>query len=323
MNNIFFFQTQQILDSSSIFDQLKQQNIFFSYFQVDQKYYLFFYSQKSIDIHFLYQSVDVIQELDSKQRKIRSFRGFFLYALEILENGKNYEILETNLQPFFWRKVKNIIRQNKKAALQEFLFGSQESIASTEIQNDLKDKIESLENQVNSLQQKVIQLEAKFMAVERNSKYALSDILGAPRETKNIHQGDSTLKNEKSLQSANLLSNDSKVNLEVKEPRHPISESLSEASKIPLKPLSITQQYNIPSNQKKGLNEPNFITFGKISEDEKIEIIKTGFQLQAESKISFKKYYESTDPYSLFQLKGYNIKYETIRRTKLYQSLKE
>jgi hypothetical protein len=157
----------------------------------------------------------------------------------------------------------------------------------------LKDKIESLENQVNSLQQKVIQLEAKFMAVERNSKYALSDILGAPRETKNIHQGDSTLKNEKSLQSANLLSNDSKVNFEVKEPRHPISESLSEASKIPLKPLSITQQYNISSNQKKGLNEPNFITFGKISEDEKIEIIKTGFQLQAESKISFKKYYES------------------------------
>ena len=65
MKNIFFFQTQP-----SIFDQLKQQNIFFSYFQVDQKYYLFFYSQKSIDIHFLYQFVDVIQELDSKQRKI-------------------------------------------------------------------------------------------------------------------------------------------------------------------------------------------------------------------------------------------------------------
>lgn len=30
------------------------------------------------------------------------------------------------------RKVKNIIRQNKKGALQEFLFGAQESIASTE-----------------------------------------------------------------------------------------------------------------------------------------------------------------------------------------------
>jgi hypothetical protein len=126
MNNIFFFQTQQIPDSSSIFDQFKQQNIFFSYFQVDHKYYLFFYSQKSIDINFLYQSVDVIQELDSKQRKIRSFRGFFLYALEIMQMGENYEILKTNLQPFFWRKVKTIIRQNQKGALLEFLFGKAE-----------------------------------------------------------------------------------------------------------------------------------------------------------------------------------------------------
>ena len=119
-----------------------------------------------------------------------------------------------------------------------------------------------------------------------------------------------------------MLSNDSKVNLEVKEPRHPISESLSEASKITLKPLSITQQYNIPSNQKKGLNEPNFITFGKISEDEKIEIIKTGFQLNQEQKISLKEYYESTEQYSLLKLKGYSIKYETIRRTNLYKQLK-
>jgi len=40
-----------------------------------------------------------------------------------MEKGEDYEILKTNLQPFFWRKVKNIIRQNKKDALLEFLFG--------------------------------------------------------------------------------------------------------------------------------------------------------------------------------------------------------
>ena len=50
----------------------------------------------------MYQSIDVIQELDYKQRKILSLIGFFLYALEIIENGKDYQILETNLQPFFW-----------------------------------------------------------------------------------------------------------------------------------------------------------------------------------------------------------------------------
>lgn len=64
----------------------------------------------------------------------------------------------------------------------------------------------------------------------------------------------------------------------------------------------------------------NFITLGDISEQEKIEIIKTGFQLQAEDKLSLKGYYESTDPKSLVQSKGYFIKYETIRKTVLYQN---
>lgn len=124
----------------------------------------------------------MIQELDSKQRKIRSLRGFFLYPLEIMETGKGYEILETNLQPFFWRKAKNIIRQNKKAALQKFLFGSQESIPPTDIQKDLKDKIESLENQVFSLQRRIVDLETTL----ENSKYALRGTLEAPDTMKSI-----------------------------------------------------------------------------------------------------------------------------------------
>jgi hypothetical protein len=61
---------------------------------------------------------------------------------------------------------------------------------------------------------------------------------------------------------------------------------------------------------------------GKIPEQERVEIIQKGFQLQAEGKISLKKYSESTDRNSLFQLKGYSIKYESIRKNKLYQQLK-
>jgi hypothetical protein len=78
----------------------------------------------------------------------------------------------------------------------------------------------------------------------------------------------------------------------------------------------------LPFNEEKGLHAPNFITLGKISEEEKIEIIKLGFQLQAEGKISLKKYYESTNPYSLFQSKRYSMKYEAIRKTNLYKQLK-
>jgi len=78
---------------------------------------------------------------------------------------------------------------------------------------------------------------------------------------------------------------------------------------------------NVPSNIEKGFHGSNFTTLGKISEQERIEIIKTGFQRQAEGKISLKKYSETTDPDSLFQSKGYSIKYESIRRNKLYKNL--
>lgn len=123
---------------------------------MDQNYYLFFYTQKSIDIDFLYQAVDVIQELDSKKRKIRSLRGFLLYVLEIMENGKD------------------VIRQNKKGALQEFLFGLQ--LNHSDSQNDLEEKIQILQNQLNSLQQKVMDLETKI----ENQKYVRTREKAAP-----------------------------------------------------------------------------------------------------------------------------------------------
>jgi len=262
MNNIFFFQTQQILENSNLFDQLKDQKIFFSYFQVDQNYYLLVYAQKSIDINFLYQSIDVIQELDSKQRKIRSFRGFFLYALEIMENGKDDEILSTNLQPFFWRKVKNIIRQNQKAALLEFLFGKDEDQNPQSIGSS--PALEKLQNQVNFLQERVLDLENQNIVMEEK----LNMLSAAPRslkfDTSRPKEGHTTF------------------------------------------------------NQ----NDSNFLSLSQISEQEREEIIQRGFQLQNKEKISLKKYYESTDPNSLFQWKGYNIKYEAIRKNNLYKQLK-
>jgi hypothetical protein len=222
MENIFFFQTQQIHDNTNLFDQLKKQKIFYSYFKVDQNYYLFVYAQQSIDINLLYQSVEIIQELDYKQRKIRSFRGFFLYALEILENGKDYEILQTNLQPFFWRKVKNIIRQNKKSALQEFLFGkNDDSKLDNQTSNPrikiLEDQIQNLSNQVDSLQQKIIQLEHNQNILRETNLNVFSE---APKRPK--------------IDSLTL------------EQGYFESKTVLEAPRSPLKPLSGSQEYNIP-----------------------------------------------------------------------------
>jgi hypothetical protein len=337
MNNIFFFQTQEIHDNTNLFDQLKKQNIFFSYFLVDQKYYLVFYRETPIDINFISPSIHIIQELDSKQRQIRSLRGFFLYALETMGKGEDYEILNTNLQPFFWRKVKNIIRQNKKDALLQFLFGKVNSSGyshsyqgSSPTLQEMEDKITNLQSQVNSLQDRIIQLEQNQGL---NLKHPPRGTLQLPDATKSIQQDDYTLSlPETSTGSGktnmgedltkNGTQNDEIIYSAIKETDKRDSKIISEDSRIPLKTLSETQLYNITSNQEKALNQTNFITLANLSEQEKIEIIQKGFQLQSERIISLKKYYESTDPYSLFQSKGYQIKYESIRRTKLYQQFK-
>ena len=72
-----------------------------------------------------------------------------------------------------------------------------------------------------------------------------------------------------------------------------------------------------------GKDRNDFTTLSKLSEEEKAEIMQLSFQLQAEGKISLKQYYESYDKYSLSRLKGYRIKFESIRKNKLYQKLKE
>ena len=172
--------------------------------------------------------------------------------------------------------------------------------------NHLDEKIETLQNQVNSLQDRIRVLQTTL----ENSKYALSATREASNQAKSSQQDD---------YKTNFQENDD----EVIDSIYPTIKSVSEVSKSPLKTLSHSEEYNLSSNQNKAPNRSNFITLGNIPEEEKIEIIKSGFQLQAEGKISLKKYYESTDQYSLFQLKEYQIKYETIRRTKLYQQLKD
>ena len=180
--NAFFFEIQLIPDDSKIFEELKSQELFFSYIQVHQKYYLFFYSQKPIDIDRIEAFIHRIQELDTKQRKIRSLRGFFLYALEIIENENDFEILSTNLQPSFWRKLRKILRQNKKTVLLQFLFGS-DSGRGYSYQGS-SPPLEELQNQVNSLQERIVELENQNLVMEgklnmlsaasRSSKFATS-----------------------------------------------------------------------------------------------------------------------------------------------------
>ena len=82
-----------------------------------------------------------------------------MYALEIIETGKDFEVLSTNLPPFFWRKVKKFIRKNQQGVLQQFLFGFE---SASNLKIDLESKMQSLQNQMDSLQQIVIDLKSKI-----------------------------------------------------------------------------------------------------------------------------------------------------------------
>ena len=171
----------------------------------------------------------------------------------------------------------NIIRQNKKGALLEFLFGGEgtrmespngrgDNLKSSSPGLDAKiqtiqNQVDSLAQQVEKLQQKVIQLEAR---VEQNSKDLLSDTLNAPNDIKITQHDNYTLRGKKALY---LTQNEPKRSAVLSEVRNPTyqtkdiqSKSLSDAPKIDFKDSDTTQQYNHVSNQNKTLNQHNFIT---------------------------------------------------------------
>ena len=85
----FFYEIELIQDANQFFNeftQVTQQKSFFSYFKVAQNYYLFFCTEKPTPtkiLNFLYHALTIGRELDSKKRQIRSFRGLFIFALEI------------------------------------------------------------------------------------------------------------------------------------------------------------------------------------------------------------------------------------------------
>lgn len=229
MENIYFFELKEIQQSkfSNIFVDLKNKNIFFSHFQVDQKFYLLIFNRQSFDPEFCYQTFNGLQELNTKHRRIRSFRGFFLYALEIQNRGKNFQILETNLPTYFWNKIPQIIRQNQKNLLNDFLFQNFKSNLNPT----------DLQNQINQLEKRIFYLENQIIKnkVNRNSDF---------------------------MSSTNL------------------------------------------------------------EDEELIEILKIAYDLKEKENISFKVFFESSESPSLYQLKGYKLKYNNLRRTKAFRDFK-
>jgi hypothetical protein len=59
-----------------------------------------------------------------------------------------------------------------------------------------------------------------------------------------------------------------------------------------------------------------------LEDEELIEILKIAYDLKEKENISFKVFFESSESPSLYQLKGYKLKYNNLRRTKAFRDFK-
>jgi hypothetical protein len=227
MKNAFLFITQKEVIEEIKFEQLESENISYCYFLANQKYYLFLFSKNPIQKNPIIKNFEVIDEIDSLQRQIRSLRGLILYTLKLMEG--DHQILADNMEPFFWKNVDRVIRQNKKNGLQQFLF------------SDSEESLIHLQNQLDYLK-------------SENAK--LKSQLSQLNETKNS-------------------------------------------------------------------KDSGFRSLAQIPDPEKIEIIKKAFEFESEGEISLRDFYEGDDELSLSQWKGYQIKFQNIKRSKIYKSFRK
>jgi hypothetical protein len=154
----FFARIKLIKKSSNLFEIFKKEGFYFYYFQLNEFYYLFIYGESHLSNSFnnILSSLVVIEELDTKKRKIRSVRGLLLYALEIIKDENLIIVLETNFHPLFWRRLKDVLRQNKQGSLLNFLFESSKSTFSQKVLQALEkmdkrlDRLEKVLKHLNS-----------------------------------------------------------------------------------------------------------------------------------------------------------------------------
>jgi len=129
---------QMLLPTSSLelMFKLLSKLVYYSYFQVNDDYYIFAYARsqilREIILNILYSNCTIVKNIKANQRRFRSLRGFCLYILKLKETGKNFQVLKTNLQKEFWDEVSIIIRQKNKSKLEQYLFNFHETTFDSE-----------------------------------------------------------------------------------------------------------------------------------------------------------------------------------------------
>ena len=198
----FFARIKLIKKSLNLFEIFKKEGFYFYYFQLNEFYYLFIYGESHLSNSFnnILSSLVVIEELDTKKRKIRSVRGLLLYALEIIKDENLIIVLETNFHPLFWRRVKDVLKQNKKGSLVNFLFGSSNSTNLLSYQDVIQTYQDVIQN-MKKLYEKVDRLEK--VLEQSNSKSgpepSFSSVAPSRTATDEISQSELELANSEAL----------------------------------------------------------------------------------------------------------------------------
>lgn len=153
--SVEFFEIERILNEDFLIEFFETKNIYFSYFKIQKnKYFLFLYYESNESTLSLPDNVCIVNILNKKKRRLRSLRGFLLYALEII-GSEEIQILATNLQPLFWQKVKNILSQNRTDLLITFVLKQSTSIylSPQEQINEIQLEILNLKQEIKSLRE--------------------------------------------------------------------------------------------------------------------------------------------------------------------------
>lgn len=118
---------------------------------------MFFSIEKFINRKFLYHLIRIKKYLNKQKRRLRSFRGYFLYALEIQRTG-DLKVLKTNLNYTFWSDIDSVLRQNRRDLLLQFLFEKP-------FENNFNEKIDS-----RLILQKIETIETNFTLLKPEEK---------------------------------------------------------------------------------------------------------------------------------------------------------
>jgi len=157
--------------------------------------------------------------------------------------------------------------------------------------------------------------------LRQNQKNGLNEFLfgSSNPSTGNLNENSSMIKIVQNLQNEITLIKNKLETLQ----NHPPNVS-GEVSKKPVKEFSQTSADELSLIPELDETKANFKQLKSLDQEEQIQILREGFQINNETEMDLKSYFEGDDdPNTLYCRKGYKLKYDSVRRSLLFKKLKE